>query len=514
MKKIYIIAFVALLLGSCSKETLKLYNPNESGSESIKTEAGMQKFALGVYHPMRTAYYAWLSLTLHNLMGDATTAHAGNFSFWHSNTIYSITRPNGTVLSTPFGKTQIEVLKSRNTREQGIENAFHNEWVAMYGTIGHCNMALKTLDANEVTFKDNAEVKKKAYKVWFLWWKGFAYSRIGSLYTKGVITNEYNSLNTYHSHEEIITEANRVFAEAKAILATINESDAAYQEVIGSIIPSQFKVGKGGVVTPQMFIRNINTYMARNLLVNKYAANLTPADLTEIQNLANAGIRESDKIFTMRSVANDNVCFVGGTGWSPYRLVTGIWEHLSERLVQDFKPGDNRFTRNVESRPLLFNPRDRGFGIGTRYIAKDGGDYASSTAGTVELPFAGSYEENQLMLAEVKIRNNDIEGGLAHIDAVRTYQNAQLAAVAGTGLSQAQALEELRKERRIGLFQKGTAFYDARRWGILKPVSQGGGRRNANVVVEANGTVEPCTIDYQYIEWFDVPAAETDFNKI
>ena len=62
MKKIYIIAFVALLLGSCSKESLKLYNPNESGSESIKTEAGMQKFALGVYHPMRTAYYAWLSL--------------------------------------------------------------------------------------------------------------------------------------------------------------------------------------------------------------------------------------------------------------------------------------------------------------------------------------------------------------------------------------------------------------------------------------------------------------------
>ena len=103
---------------------------------------------------------------------------------------------------------------------------------------------------------------------------------------------------------------------------------------------------------------------------------------------------------------------------------------------------------------------------------------------------------------------------MAHIDAVRTYQNAQLAAVAGTGLNQAQALEELRKERRIGLFQKGTAFYDARRWGILKPVSQGGGRRNANVVVEANGTVEPCTIDYQYIEWFDVPAAETDFNKI
>ena len=83
------------------------------------------------------------------------------------------------------------------------------------------------------------------------------------------------------------------------------------------------------------------------------------------------------------------------------------------------------------------------------------------------------------MLAEVKIRQGNTDAGLAHIDAVRNYQNAQLAAVAGTGLSQAQALEELRRERRIGLFLKGTPFYDARRWGLLKPLAQGGGRHNA-----------------------------------
>jgi len=151
---------------------------------------------------------------------------------------------------------------------------------------------------------------------------------------------------------------------------------------------------------------------------------------------------------------------------------------------------------------------------GTRYGAVDGGDYASWEPGFCEIPMACSYEETQLMLAEVKIRKNQIEAGLAHIDAVRDYQNAQLDAVANTNLNKDEALEELRKERRIGLFLKGTSFYDARRWGVLKPLSQGGGRQNANVVVASNGTVEPCTINYNYLEWWDVPANETDFNPI
>ena len=515
MKKIYIIiAVIALLFAACSKESLKLHNPNQPGIESLKTEKGIQKYALGVFAPMKSNYYGWLPLTFHNLMGDATTSRANNFGFRYCNQIFTVTRPNGIVLSSPLGnETQEGILKRLNTRENS-DNTFNYEWKAMYGVLGHCNLALKLLDNNEVVFSDNAEVKKKTYQAWFLWWKAFAYSRIGSIYTKGIITNEYNTLNNnYQSHDAVIAEANRIFEQAKTILATIPESDVTYSTLIDAFIPSQFKVGNGGIITPQMFIRNINTYMARNLLVNKYVSELNSADLSQIKTLVDNGIQRGDKIFTIRSLANGGLCFVSEHAWSPYRVLVG-WENVSERLIQDFKRGDNRFTRNFElNTRALANPNDRGYGIGTTYNFKDGGDYASTTPGTVELPFAGTYEENQLMLAEVKIRNNDIEGGLAHIDAVRTYQNAQLPAVTGAGLNQVDALEELRKERRIGLFQKGTAFYDARRWGILKPISEGGGRRGANVLVAA-GTVEPCIIDYQYIEWFDVPAAETDFNKM
>lgn len=514
MKKRYIIfAVLALVLSACSKDSLKLQNPNEPGLESLKTEEGLQKFALGVYNPMRTNYYAWMTLTYHNLMGDATVTSAGNFGFRNSNQAYSITRPNGTVIVSPVGESQVSLLKTFNTREQDHENVFRNEWASMYGVIRYCNLALELLNNNEVKITNDAEIKSKTYKAWFLWWKGFAYSRLGSIYSKAILTNHYNNLSTnYQSREAVIAEANSLFEAAKTILATIPEGNSVYEELMSVFIPSQFKVGKGGVLTPQMFIRNINTYLARNILVNKYATDLTAAELTQIQNYANNGIQKTDKIFTIRSVADNTLCFVYETAWSPFRLLVG-WEFVSERLVQDFKAGDNRYTRNIlERSQVLFNPNGRGVNFGTRYALKNGGDYASTTAGAIELPFAGSYEENQLMLAEAKIRNNDVDGGLAHIDAVRTYQNAQLAAVAGTGLSQTEALEELRKERRVGLFLKGTSFYDARRWGILKPVAQGGGRTNANVVVAADGTTEPCTIDYQYTEWFDVPANETDFN--
>ena len=84
------------------------------------------------------------------------------------------------------------------------------------------------------------------------------------------------------------------------------------------------------------------------------------------------------------------------------------------------------------------------------------------------------------------IRVNNIDAGLQHVDAVRDYQDSGLTHVAGTGLNQAEALEEFRRERRVALFLWGTAFYDARRWGVTEPASQGGGRADAIVMVPGN----------------------------
>jgi starch-binding outer membrane protein, SusD/RagB family len=524
MKKIILsIMTFALLFASCDKSTLELTNPNEPGLDVLTTEVGMSKAATGVYNSLRYVegyYYIWFVLTNHNMMGDATAVSAGNFGWRWANQVSSITLSDGTKINPPTGGSQPTELDDRNSRDFGADNLYAHEWIPTYSLIAHCNLMLKNID--DASFSGSEEVvavKKNTYKAWFLWWKGFAYSRIGSIYEKALIVNEFGELSTnYVGSSEIIAEAAKNFNASKAILATIPEDDANYLAIIGAVIPIQMQAGNGGVITPGAFIRNINTYLARNILVNKYASELTSAELSEIKTLTANGIKSDDKIFTVKSTDNDNTCLVYISAWSPYRLLAG-WENLSERLVQDFKPGDARYTRNVK--PLAtpnYNPRGRGLSYGTRYTfnpIESGGDYATLKPSLAEIPLATTYEENLLMLAEAEIRGGDIEVGLGYIDAVRAHQNAGLAAVKGTSLNKAQALEELRRERRIGLFNKNTAFYDARRWGVLKPVAQGGGRTNSVVVINAAGTVdENCTIDYNYKEWFPVPANETDFNPV
>ncbi len=95
---------------------------------------------------------------------------------------------------------------------------------------------------------------------------------------------------------------------------------------------------------------------------------------------------------------------------------------------------------------------------------------------------------------------------------VRTYQGAGLAAVSGTGLTDAQAKEELRKERRIGLAFRAVAYYDARRWGVLDPILQGGGRTGA-VALSRTGVVNTnATIEYNFLDYWDVPDNEIAYN--
>lgn len=523
MKKYLIYLILGLFLVSCDKSSLELVNPNEPGFATLSYESGIERLALGVYEPLRYYngyYYFWFVLTNHNAMGDATTVSAGNFGWRWMNQVSSIVLSDGTTVTPPVGGTQYAELSQRNTRDFGTDNIFAHEWMPLYGQIGHVNFLLSVLD--DVNFEGTEgeiNIKKKTLRAWAYWWKGFAYSRIGSIFKQAVIVDTYGqTTNEFKPYSEILAEAARNFEAAKVELNGISEDDVTYLTLMAKLIPSYTQVGKGGVLTPQMFVRNMNTYMARNVLVNKPASQLAESDYALIEQLANNGIRSTDKILTIRSRSDADECLVYTTAWPAIRILVG-WENLSERLVQDFKEGDARYTRNVVPRspgPNI-NPAGRGIHYGTRWALnpiENGGDYASMQAGLAEMPIGATYEENELMLAEVKIRRNQVESGLAHIDAVRQYQNANLAATVGQGLTQAQALEELRRERRVGLFFKGTSFYDARRWGLLQPTSVGGGRTGA-VVLKADGSVDTnATINYNYVDRFDVPANETDFNPV
>lgn len=522
MKHKFLLVSVSAMLSltNCSKKELDLSNPNFPNLPALNTEEGIIRAGTGVYRRFgwQNQYdYWWMVQNYHNTMGDNTWSSVGNFGMRWANQTERIILDNGTVLTPPQGGPQGVELKARNTRSNGDQNVFNYEWTTMYGLNNQANLILDQLEKPDLQLTGNIEAKKNTLRAWAYWWKGFAYSRIGSMYVAGLITNKVNDLNKtsdptndFKDRMLIIAEANDNFDKATAALNAITD-EATYNGVMDKLIPSFTKQGKGGIFSPAEWKRHINTYKARNILVNKKVGDLTTADWNAILTLTNDGIRATDKILTMRSADAQDV--VLQTAWSPYRLTTNAWEFVSERWVQEFKPGDARYTRNivVRANPAV-NQSGRGFQYGTRYDLKpieSGGDYVSQLAGRAEVPVGATYEENALTRAEALIRTGSIEPGLQLIDQVRTYQNAQLPAVAGTGLSLTQALNELYRERRIAMFLKNTAFYDYRRFGYACK----GCQRTGVVVLGPGGAVNTnATIVYNYMDYWDVPQNEIDFN--
>jgi hypothetical protein len=280
-----------------------------------------------------------------------------------------------------------------------------------------------------------------------------------------------------------------------------------------------------------MWQHSINTLKARNILVNTRAADMSTAQWTTILDLTAAGVASTDLVFTGRSNASsDFLSPTVGTVSAKTSGATGTYK-ITERLIQDFKTGDRRFVTNFRVRvksdkdPTVtpyIGETSRGNSFFTRWELIDRGTlsdtistikFADQRAGGYELFLASSYEENALMRAEALIYSSQIDNGLALIDEVRKSQGAKLSAVSGTGLSLDDAKEELRRERRIGLLFRALSFYDARRWGILDPVSAGGGRKHA-VALSRTGVVNSnATINYNFLDYWDVPDNEIAYNQ-
>ncbi|AMR31587.1 hypothetical protein A0256_09205 [Mucilaginibacter sp. PAMC 26640] len=121
-------------------------------------------------------------------------------------------------------------------------------------------------------------------------------------------------------------------------------------------------------------------------------------------------------------------------------------------------------------------------------------------------------KENELIKAEALINTGNIAAGLQSIDNVRALQGAGLATLASKNLTPAQAITQLRSERRVALVFRGLAFYDARRYGITYDVSKGGGITNA-IVIGSTGVINTkATINYNFLDYWDVPADEFVLN--
>jgi hypothetical protein len=538
MRKIFtFFALTSLIVASCKKSDLQLVDPNSPTPTSVfSTKAGIEQFSLGMWNKLSVGNNLLVhNLEMHSFMGDEQFSSVGNWGWRYVNQVDKITlpAPYNTVVPGVLGLSQPAQLKALNnlTATNGsATNAIVYEWNMSYYINNQANLLLKALDGGTVTLP---EAELTTLKAWAYWWKGFAYSHLGSMYLSAVINNASDGTtnNTFVGRDAIIIEANANFDKAISLLNSISATDmGVYTSTIALIIPS-FNV-TNPLVTRDMWVRDCNTYKARNILVNKKVSAMTAADWASIKTLTAAGLVANDQTFSL-GMDPGGLNDLSGTQqhpyqWNSYKNNPG-WAYPSERWIQDFKTGDARFTKGVTAFPaaeVIVNRSSRGIQFGTRYYftAIENGGYWSTNNKQGKVQFAGSWEENSLMLAEANIRTGAIEDGLRTIDAVRTANGAGLAPVAGTGLLLPAALEELRRERRVALTIRGLAFFDARRWNITAPVSAGGGRPGAMVIIPnslptpnitptSGWTLMPSLVDYNYLDYWDVPVSEFSYNE-
>jgi len=540
--KILVTAFLCAMATfiSCKKE-LDVKNPNALKLDQLTEENDIISITQGGTYLngfngpggnslgwLGDSYFS-LGLGYHSLMGDEVGAEAANQLINQISLPDKVTYDDGT--STVNSAPSKQVYRINNQIFNAGNNPFVFEWQAMYAMNNAANKTLKVID--QINFKENPDSKKNTLKAWSYWWKGFAYSKIGSMYIAGLVVNSVDAIkaesNEFISHEAMIQEANKNLDLAASTLDAITDVDT-YTDFLGRLIPAFCQVGNGGVLTKDMWKRNINTLKARNLLANRSLSGIgglpvmSSADWNTILDLTTNGIAEGDYVFTGRTTGSNGFFSAGSGSVQAMSAINSGSSGLktfrvSERLYQDFKDGDLRKDNNFVSK--IYKNQVGGFTFSTRKALKNKGyangsaTIANSDIGAQEIFIAGSYEENELMKAEalINIGGASLDQGLVSIDLVRKYQGSGLPDLAGTNISQAQAKEELRLERRTALAFRGLAFYDARRIGYIYDVTKGGGRKNCVVYTSAGVVNTNATMNYNFFDYWDVPDDETYINK-
>jgi hypothetical protein len=540
----YLALFIMILMASSCKKQLNQINPNAPTiSGNVTNETGVTAYASGgVYWNGFNYGDGWLGNSYfslpwgyHELMGDVVGGGAGSNNQTTTMGVPDAFTPDpvgapGTVVTNPSPQVSI-IRKFNNTASTAAaNNALYYEWTNMYAMINVMNTVLAQLPG----IKDLSADKANTVKAWCYWWKGYAYAQIGTLYYAGLIENQPNVINGHFvTQTAILTQSDSLLNAALGILGGIsNQGD--YGTVMGELIPQQCQTGLGMPLTTTQWARTINTMLARNLLLNKLApfvkgnpaATITGAsipamaagDWASVIKYCQAGVQNGDNVFTGRSSATNSFFTApGGTVASLCAISNQVSTYkVSERLVQEFQPGDKRLANFTMVDGLFTGDANTN---STRYSMVDAVDsgltkiniLGSRQVGGIEVYIGPTYEENALMLAEAYIQTGQIAQGLTLIDAVRAYQGAGVPTVAGTSMTLAQALGVLTQERMAALAFRGLSFYDMRRWGWAYGASKGGGRWGTSVIY--NGKVYTnAYINYNYMDYWDVPADETDKN--
>ena len=541
---LYVLSTITLLLAlsSCKKQ-LDVKDPNDpTFGGNVTSEAGITAFAKGgVYWNGFNYGDGWLGDSYfslpwgyHELMGDVIGGGQGSNNQTTTMGVPQKFQADPADASTVYtnASPEVSIIRGFNTTaaSANANNALYYEWVNMYALNNACNLTLEHLGDVPSLSADKAST----IKAWCYWWKGYAYAQLGTMYIAGLVVDHSNTIvNKYVKQTDIIAESNKNLNLAMTTLAAIsNQGD--YATVIAELIPKQNQAGLGMPPTSAQWIRSINTMLARNIVLNHLSpfVNKNPsatiskasvpvmaaADWQAVITLCTKGLQQGDFVFTGRTSASNS--FFSQNGGSVAGILTASNQtttyKVSERLLQNFKTGDKRLANFTQANGTFYGDANTN---STRWSLIDGSAaglsgipiLGSRKVGQLEIYIGPTFEENELMLAEANIRTGNIESGLGSIDKVRSSQGASIAAVKGTGLDLAGALQELTMERLSALAFRGLSFYDTRRWGWTYSMANGGGRYGNTVIFNKN-VYTNATIDYNFMDYWDVPADEITKN--
>jgi starch-binding outer membrane protein, SusD/RagB family len=559
-KFIHLVFLVALVLVTFAcKDQLQVGNPNSpTFSANVTDEAGLSALALGtIYINGFQNGDAWLGNSYFSinygfmeLMADNSGADAANQNISTMNVPDLVTVDDGTLIPTQGRAIPLERTYNTRASTGAGYNYVYYQWLNAYALNNGCNVLLAEIP----TVKLSSSSKVGAFTALAYWWKGWAYAAVGSLYYSGLIVNGKQAGSSitptndnYVTHDVVIAESNKWYLKADSVAATI-ASPGDFVTVMGECIPPYFQTGLGSAPSVTDFRANIQSMLARNILVNKLnpfvngvvnstigkssTTTMAAADWNQVLTYATKGVGTSNNVFAGHSAAVNTV-FTTPSG-TVASMTAGpnasTTFKIGERYMASFHNGDavgtdlrlaQNFTQTYDTTiktPYL------NINFGTRwalYRNVAGSmppktltgvyQFANWNDGVYTCYIGTSYEENALMLAEANIMLGNIDAGLAFVDAVRAYQGAGVNAVSGTGLSQAQAMNELVMERRAALAFRGLAFYDARRWGWIYDVSNGGGVYKVPFL-KVDGSLHTATINYNFLDYWDVPADEFVLN--
>jgi hypothetical protein len=491
---------------------LDVENPNEPTPAVLTTEAGVQRLASGLYKSFDLDLpknFVWNVQVYHEAMGDAIVLPWGNWQFrWVAQVTKIDFEGDGTFdFTPPDGGPQPGEIARINDRSFDSDAAVIQEWGSMYFLNNQANLLLQTLDENEIAFRGDAAAKTNGYRAWAHFWKGYAYARIGSMYEQGLILNEYGATQgDFRSQSEIIAESN---AQFDAALQSISGIDA----IAADVVPSLLTDAEVSVPTAASMTQVINTLKARNLLVNKRRSAMTQSDWQEISTLTGNGLTSNEGTLILRG---DNFVTYPSEVWFIWQAASNRypWHRVSERILDDTQPGDPRVddcfeqSLNDDDEPISWPTLGRGVQYNSSWTVD--ACYATQTSTEPEIKwYFTSVEENMLMQAEAALALGSPGDAAALVDQVRAMQGAgSISPVDPNG----DVFEQIRSERRIGLFLRGLAFYDARRLGVIDPYEDGGGREGVTVIANDGTFYDNATIDYNFLPYWPVPDEELTFN--